>query len=664
MSRRPPVIFDGGFASLWQRLCSLFQQKKLLLSTETAAYLQVRLAEAEAWYRREGRKVVVVISSYHDTKALARCLAALLETVKPTMRDIIIVDDASSDGLHLSFLRGLVEQNQGVRVAFGKTHLGFAGNVNRGLAECPDGDAVVMTSDVEPLGFWLEAMQQAVYHGEAAIACPRLLSPSGTIQSGGGIRDACAPDRFDYWCRTKPADYLPATSDAFALYAPGAVMYLRREALPRLGAFDPTYPPGLAEVDYCLRAWENGLRTVYAGASWLLLHREPSFVGEPADAQRANSAVAFWQKRTGFFRRQVCDPVSGRPRVIFVTQHSGIGGGHRVILTRANHLARHGYAVEFWNLAGTPDWFPLDPNIPVRIFGSYYELVRALATEHAIKIATWWETAEPVWLASLLTGIPVYLVQDIESSYYDGVDSGRAAEVLARYRPEFNYIANCEWLKHELEQRFQVDAINLGLGYQSDRFRPVAAARRDRTILVAVRGERLKNFDYSRTLLKRLQRHQMKVIAFGSEGKGLLADLGDVEFHDRPDDETLCRLYNETWFFLQTSIHEGFSLPPIEAMACGCIPIVTAAGGNEEYIEDGRNCIEIPHGNVDGAVTKILPAIDDPAFRQRLIGGGAETALRYNWNESHRRLEAFIDAIVARPEYGVRVRDKNILAQK
>ncbi len=51
-------------------------------------------------------------------------------------------------------------------------------------------------------------------------------------------------------------------------------------------------------------------------------------------------------------------------------------------------------------------------------FEDYDELVEALAGLDAIKVATWWNTAAPVWRASVLRGIPVYFVQDIETSYY------------------------------------------------------------------------------------------------------------------------------------------------------------------------------------------------------------------------------------------------------
>ena len=51
-------------------------------------------------------------------------------------------------------------------------------------------------------------------------------------------------------------------------------------------------------------------------------------------------------------------------------------------------------------------------------FEDYEALVEALAEEDAIKVATWWNTAAPVWRASVLRGIPVFFVQDIETSYY------------------------------------------------------------------------------------------------------------------------------------------------------------------------------------------------------------------------------------------------------
>ena len=81
-----------------------------------------------------------------------------------------------------------------------------------------------------------------------------------------------------------------------------------------------------------------------------------------------------------------------------------------------NGLADRGHDVQLWTLGGEPDWFEL--HCPVRSFPDYDALVADLSPLQAIKVATWWETATPVWRASVVSGLPVYFVQDIETSYY------------------------------------------------------------------------------------------------------------------------------------------------------------------------------------------------------------------------------------------------------
>ena len=114
----------------------------------------------------------------------------------------------------------------------------------------------------------------------------------------------------------------------------------------------------------------------------------------------------------------------GGLRIVYVTEDTGVGGGHRDIFEHLNRLRRRGHSVELYSLGGPPDWFPLEA--PVRTFGSYEELAAALAREDAIKVATWWATAPWVWRASVTRGLPVYFVQDIETSYYAGDERGTA----------------------------------------------------------------------------------------------------------------------------------------------------------------------------------------------------------------------------------------------
>ena len=58
---------------------------------------------------------------------------------------------------------------------------------------------------------------------------------------------------------------------------------------------------------------------------------------------------------------------------------------------------------------------------------------------------------------------------------------------------------------------------------------------------------------------------------------GVEPELGPehgARYFERPSDERVNELFNEATVFVQTSIHEGFCLPLLEAMAAGT-PVVS-----------------------------------------------------------------------------------------
>jgi GT2 family glycosyltransferase len=626
----------------------------------TSELINKRRDEAVTWYRKFGRKITVIIPSFRDASVLNNCVESIIATTSENMVEIVIVDDFSNKDDHLQFLQNIHLKYANVRLVLGNENVGFSRNVNRGLDHCKKNDIILVNSDVEMRSNnWLEILQYAVFSNDAGIGCLRLIYPSEGIQFGGGMRNFNEPIWFDHYFRKQPPNFVPAIPDIYVLYATGALMYIRRKVLNSLQGLDPEFPMAYEDVDFCLRAWEKGIRTVYTGAI-SALHHESATRGMEVTERESASQRYFWRKHKDFFSRTVHHGPSGRPHVIFVCQDVGVGGGHRVIYSLANYLAKNGFYVELWNLAGAPDWFELE-GVSVRVFGSYYELVQALSAESAIKIATWWETADPVWLGSVITGIPVYFVQDIESSYYQGRDDVMAARVLSRYRPEFSYAVTTDWIKRTLEGRFRVHAVRIGVGYEERAFRRLDhVSRRPRTVLVAARSEPLKNFAYTKRILHELQKLDFKIIAFGPDGDSLLEGLSQIEYHYKPSDSDLCRLYNQAEFFIQTSLHEGFSLPPIEAMACGCAAILTHARGNEEYIEDLENCIVVPHDDPETAVARVLAVASNKNQISRLVAGGFRTVQRYTWEAVNARMKRFLDVIVARPEYGLQISEREV----
>lgn len=73
--------------------------------------------------------------------------------------------------------------------------------------------------------------------------------------------------------------------------------------------------------------------------------------------------------------------------------------------------------------------------------------------------------------------------------------------------------------------------------------------------------------------------------------------------------------YAEADCFLLTSAYEGLPVSLLEAMAHGCVPLVTdVSSGIPELIEDGINGFRLPVGDVYGFVDRLTRLRDDPAL--------------------------------------------------
>src|SRR6202035_225791 len=283
--------------------------------------------------------------------------------------------------------------------------------------------------------------------------------PDGRIQFGGTVRNRDAPQWFDHRYRFKPAGWGPADQTSPALAVTGACMYVRREVIERVGVLDERYAMAYEDVDWCLRAWEAGFRVIYFPAAQLVHHESVTRGTELGERERSSQQL-FWERWSDFFdARSVTAPpgdgsrgessVEARLRIVYVTEDTGVGGGHRDIFEHLNRLSARGHDVSLYTLGAAPDWFTL--RVPVHSFADYHELSNALAELDAIKVATWWMTAVPVWRASIPRGIPVYFVQDIETSYYPDHERARHA-VLDSYRPEFRYMTISSWNRDRLRE--------------------------------------------------------------------------------------------------------------------------------------------------------------------------------------------------------------------
>jgi GT2 family glycosyltransferase len=614
------------------RFTPLKRRLRLRSSSTEDAYRR-----AVAWYREAGVPVDIVIPSYRDAELVAKLVASIRATVPAGLARIIVADDASGAEA-LAALREI----DGIEVIAGSENAGFAANVNRGLrASSPERDVVVLNSDIEARPGWLACLQYAAAEEEdIGIVGARLLYPDGRIQFAGTVRNLGAPEWFDHRYRFKPADWGPAGLASSALAVTGACMYVKREVIERVGLLDERYPMAYEDVDWCLRTWQAGFRVMYFPAASLYHHESVTRGTDVGDRERISQRV-FWEQWGDFFdARDVLTP-GGKLRIAYVTEGTGIGGGHRDIFEHLNRLQERGHEVSLYTLGEQPDWFDL--RAPVHSFEYYDELVEELAPLDAIKVATWWNTAAPVWQASVLHGIPVYFVQDIETSYYPDDERTRHA-VIDSYRPEFRYMTISSWNRERLRE-LGLDAELIPPGIDLENFHPLPQVERREDMVLAIgRTNPLKNLPLTLAAWRGLEQRP-ELCLFGIEPE--LASEPGMRHVQAPSDEQVNELFNEASVFIQTSTHEGFALPPLEAMATGCAVVCTDAHGNRDFCVDGENCL-MPEANPDAVGAALARLLDDPGLRERLGRAGIETARPYAWEARIDALEQFFEQ-VARP---------------
>ncbi|HZH46108.1 MAG TPA: glycosyltransferase family 1 protein [Roseococcus sp.] len=126
------------------------------------------------------------------------------------------------------------------------------------------------------------------------------------------------------------------------------------------------------------------------------------------------------------------------------------------------------------------------------------------------------------------------------------------------------------------------------------------------------------------------------VFSAGSEAPGEVCALGRVS------DGELRALYDGALCLLFPSRYEGFGLPPLEAMWCGCPVLAGPAGAVPEVCGDAALYFD---ADEPGSLAALIGRLaDDPSLRARLASAGRARAAEFSWEMAARRLLGFARA--------------------
>ncbi|MBN2569140.1 MAG: glycosyltransferase family 2 protein [Deltaproteobacteria bacterium] len=246
------------------------------------------------------KDITVVIVNWNTRDLLRNCLNSVYETIQGINYEVIVVDNASTDG-SVQMLR---DEFTSVDVIENEKNRGFGAANNQAFTIMKGRYALLLNSDtvltkhaVHELFLFMEV------HPDASLACGQLLNEDGSRQNS----IASFPTLLTLLANTSLLEYLFPRRFPSKRYvhkdpveiesAIGACVLVRREAMDAVGVFDERYFFFFEETDWAYRMRLAGWK-IYHVPSALIYHLQGKSVGTSI-----SSRIEFYRSRYQFFRK-------------------------------------------------------------------------------------------------------------------------------------------------------------------------------------------------------------------------------------------------------------------------------------------------------------------------------------------------------------------------
>jgi glycosyltransferase involved in cell wall biosynthesis len=123
--------------------------------------------------------------------------------------------------------------------------------------------------------------------------------------------------------------------------------------------------------------------------------------------------------------------------------------------------------------------------------------------------------------------------------------------------------------------------------------------------------------------------------------------LNNIYFIDREmKEDDLKILYQNASCFVFPSLYEGFGLPPLEAMACGCPTVVSKVASLPEVCGDASYYVD-PY-DIESIADGIYKVLTDENLRNSLIKKGLERVKLFSWEKTAKETLKVIEEVLKR----------------
>jgi N-acetylglucosaminyl-diphospho-decaprenol L-rhamnosyltransferase len=214
----------------------------------------------------------LVLVNYRHRVALAACLDSLPAACAGLQYEVIVVDNASGDGLIEDYARN----RPTIRTIANTTNEGFARGVNRGLAIAQGRCVGLLNPDTIAYPDAFTRMVRFLdAHPEVGLVGPKVTDPDGGIQyscrrypthwAGLFNRYSLLTKMFprNRWSRSYLMLDFDHASTLDVDWITGACILARRDAVEAVGPLDPEFFLFNEDIDWSKRMHQAGYRVVY-----------------------------------------------------------------------------------------------------------------------------------------------------------------------------------------------------------------------------------------------------------------------------------------------------------------------------------------------------------------------------------------------------------------
>lgn len=245
-----------------------------------------------------------------------------------------------------------------------------------------------------------------------------------------------------------------------------------------------------------------------------------------------------------------------------------------------------------------------------------------------VVVATSWPVSESVSRLPASCGTKVQLLFHHEGG------TGPEDRIRGTYRPVFHRIAFAETIRREFEQQFdcRIDAV-VPAGFDNAVFFPDGERSED-TVLMLYHNDPRKGAADGIQALTRLK-HRFPRIRVRMCGTVPAPNLPSwIDFALCPNDAELRQLFSTSSVLLYPSRYEGFGLPPLEAMACGCPVVSSAVGAVPEYAIHKTDAWLVAPGDIEGMTEGLVTILTNDGLREMFAARGPARASDYSMSRA------------------------------